>query len=560
MSDSPQSGSPETRNSYSQLLDILDNWKNDLDQIKSIYPAKKNTIQTGLKKFHTLVSKDLELYSNDQNKKQKSKPKKVHYSITIDIVADDGCTWIKVFNKPIHSYWKLLSILEADNIDFFDSSDSSDQEFDDIQQSDFGNSLSSKSNTPDESNRQNTENTLTKKPTIIQTSLGPVWDVSNCSILKLPFFKKTSVYSSASNNFLINFNPPKLVFLFRNDTDHIKDKVFLDYSNALFDKVKSLLLQFGIHAHKFNSIFDELYSPNIPLNQGNIKNPVWSNNSATFSSFENSPTLLEYSLNQNSPQVDDKSFQNQSSSIAVFSPHLTDTIVLDITSVCALISVTSHSNQQMPIPPEFYTPWLKIQQEDESKTPILNIMCRMFKNKRLVTTSSVYKRILDTASKVGGKNEYARFRSLFITNPTIEQCLPEKNTPAYSQGYPIANSIEDLWKNWLSLPDSQNSIPHIEIIDPVPSDRFIKLYENVNNPSDKNSSLSKKSFSQINLDVFGTADALKHSLTTANYNVCSLISNVGIHGLVIEIHAPRSLSEPRLCRNLIPLATSKNVD
>ncbi|PVU92216.1 hypothetical protein BB559_003799 [Furculomyces boomerangus] len=520
--------------------------------------------------------------------------------VRIDIVSKDGLEWIKVINKTFSSFWKPLSILEAE---IYDDSDSSD--FSDTESVNSQHSLQNISNANQE---------------LIQTQNGTVWIPSRNAIILLPFFKKAQSYIEASKHFMVNYRSPRVVFMFKNH-QKFDDPIYNQYTNILFEKIKGILNEMEIQV----GLFDDIYAID-PSNSDNTPTfyPKWS--SFTPISTQDLPDISEINL-QSSDNVNE---HTQNSEISYYDNQDTNNsnqnmtamglgsnfglksnsetqisiieefislekdLVLDITTIGALISTTSNGYPSKEIDPAYSTSWLKLQIIQESEFPMLPYLSNMFKNRNLITVSTVVERILKTASEVGGRNEYARCKSLFMKNPKLEDCVPDKKYPAYFQGAELAPTIEALWESWLKLPSSDNRIPYIEVIDPIPSERITRFYHSIhseeNLPEDKsglkneeiatksdqetsliehkhhgsqkqssNASPPKNSFTKLHLELFGTGDNIKATVTTANLASCRILSKNGIHGISIAFHTPRSLSEPRIYHNLLPFGKIKQL-
>ncbi|PVU97537.1 hypothetical protein BB561_000474 [Smittium simulii] len=579
-------------NTCDNLIKILSAWESSLEYNQIIYPYKKQLIQVGLKKLSKLILAELTFYTKSESTNTKSsnlsyfkalhdsilqaknilgiletltwisyterttgKPLKLKNTVSIDIISENGSQWAKVINKTISSYWKYLPALELEALGLDITSDvalfnNSDRKHD------FGISMF-------DCNSENSLifESLKSKVNLIKTKNGIVWDVSDQAILSLPFFKNISLFNEASKNFLVDFKPPTIKFIFKNENLDQYTDIYKQYTNTLLAKILKLLSVHKIEMCTFTDKYDDFYNQKNNSQPNKIPLPNWSFDSSHLNYIFN--TNID-TLNPQHKQTE-KSI-SQESSIKVYSEntsksnsrhnedqfsYLMGTIMLDITTVCALISTTSHSKAHLNPNEIFYTKWLELQQADEENCPILDLFSKMFFNRNLVTTQSVFDRLHKTVSEVGGKNEYARFISLFKKNTKIDECLPSEIMSASFQGAKQSSSIDELWKSWLVLPNSANKIPHITIIESVPSDRFIRLYNIINNIEESQIKFGKKNFSKLNLDVFGTSDKLKIFVTTANIGLCGLISRSGIHGIPIQNHGARSLSEPRIYSNLI---------
>ncbi|OMH86067.1 DNA mismatch repair protein MSH5 [Zancudomyces culisetae] len=244
---------------------------------------------------------------------------------------------------------------------------------------------------------------------------------------------------------------------------------------------------------------------------------------------------------------------------------------------------------------------------------------------KLTTTSSAYSRVMETVGQVGGYIEYIRCKSLFVcfcdhpryrsicgclnnlanthtpTNDgnganTIDassistdandedlevpqSILPPHDVSAHTQGDVSSKpkSLYQVWDSWFNMFDSKTEmlglgftkrvLPHIYIIDPIPSQRFVDLYTQLTNPTPDSSENSTKGvddnsnnssgnanvqFTKLHLDVFGSADSLNIPVTTANYSIVKLVNNKSKLFTLnsVYLHQPRSFSEPRFFANL----------
>ncbi|OLY84160.1 hypothetical protein AYI68_g1683 [Smittium mucronatum] len=443
--------------------------------------------------------------------------KVVKKEIRIDIIRDDGFEWVKVINKSISDFWRPLSILEAE-----------------ISESDSEESYSSED---EEVKNKRNESGISQ---LIETKEGYVWIPTPEAVKRLLFFKKAQMYYEGSKVFLMNYQSPKVIFLFKSEDMNGKSSEYIKYTRILYETIKCLLGDIGISA-KISEVdrFSQIRELGIPTQDGK-RVPKWGG------------LLLEGYSKNNIDQIemmDLKSSSKVQISVLEDFSRLEKVIMLDITTIGALISATSHDNTEKKIQSEYSTSWLKLQLEQESKFQMLEYLSSLFYGRELVTVSTVRDRILKTASEVGGINEYCRCKSLFIESPTLEECIPERNTAAFNQGTKLSKDMDELWSSWLMLEKSGGKIPYIKVIEPDPSQRIQRLYNDCleNNRKGQN----KVQFSKLHLDVFGSGDKLEASVSTANLASCRFISNNNIHGLSIAFHTPRSLSEPRIYHNLI---------
>lgn len=163
-----------------------------------------------------------------------------------------------------------------------------------------------------------------------------------------------------------------------------------------------------------------------------------------------------------------------------------DIINLDVTTLIVLVSDLTNGGTDV----YFNEKVLEEQAEDERKNPILPILNKIMKGKKIVATKSACEIFNGIMDNVGGESEKERAKKLL-------------------------NSID--------------------IIDDCPSQRFLDLKED-------------NRFQKKHKDIFGTGDTLKALTLTANNHIIAYIENRNIN-INYHLHSARALTEKKKLKN-----------
>ncbi|KAJ3347712.1 hypothetical protein HDU83_001874 [Entophlyctis luteolus] len=212
---------------------------------------------------------------------------------------------------------------------------------------------------------------------------------------------------------------------------------------------------------------------------------------------------------------------------------VTETLNLDLTTLISLISDTCHRFNTIPRAAFESVNALRIQADDEEKSPLLVELAKLFHHRKLVATHTAFHSLIRIATTIGGEDERYRAWLMFNKN-TLDSDSREKLDTFIS----TVKEDTDAWEDWLSglsicvIPDS-------------PSSRFVAL----KNRGQADEALGGDRYkamtlSNINCSVFGTSDEKVLTTVTANSGLVRSLEQRA-KGISIYLHSPRSLMETR---------------
>ncbi|KAJ1920140.1 hypothetical protein H4219_001513 [Mycoemilia scoparia] len=453
--------------------------------------------------------------------------------VRADVVADNGMLWIKCITKKFHEFWPILSILVAEN-------EESDGEDDGILN-------------------------------YVETDLGISWTPKRSVVAQLPFFKTVKALLHARNDNQVCYKTPKVGVVFQEDPANIVPKdngsdepidtdvlMFANNTEALKAHIVDILEEMGVAVTfmKYKDLCDLKHHPaihkSLDISSLTISDP-----------FAGQKTF-------NAANAHKQPSQSECCSVA------TDTLLLDVTTLCALTSSLTHAFQQLPKPCIFDIKPLRLQTEQERDFPILPYLSGIFEGRSLVTTISSVERLFDIAYVVGGPDERLRCHTMFKglslwpvngDDDGADKLMVGRLVRKYPTFLVDQDTARDkrleVWKTWVDLASKTKGIttPDIRIIPDQPSERIVALYNQhngVGQTQDRQNSAhspnktiasntGQRLFTLLHRDVFGTTDSHKWTLVTANAKTARLVlKHQSLQGISIITHPPRSLAEVRM--------------
>ncbi|KAJ1919484.1 hypothetical protein H4219_001955 [Mycoemilia scoparia] len=320
------------------------------------------------------------------------------------------------------------------------------------------------------------------------------------SVIQLPFIQQIMKYKEASKyNPPIEGEGPRMRIILRKDFDTFDDPLKAAGMKKFEDVVIEVLDSFDVELG-FCSL-DERAGQVIDVVSHSSRERIHSTNGKA--------------------NANDTSVISQSSGV-----HDNDSklLILDVTTLSALVSDLTHSYPNPPDPANFsQRHQVRLQAEFEHTSPVLPVLFETFQNKTLATTESAYvffKRLVDD---VGSSTEAARVNGLF-------QCYESECE------FPLQNKQinKPSWQSWLSYSQQPGSIPCVRIIPSTPSKRVNDIFLN-----QAVSSLGP--FKKLHRDIIGTTDELNATLVTANAAGTKYLNKSGIDNIHAIVHSPRSL-------------------
>ncbi|KAI9145194.1 hypothetical protein BKA69DRAFT_1035349 [Paraphysoderma sedebokerense] len=205
---------------------------------------------------------------------------------------------------------------------------------------------------------------------------------------------------------------------------------------------------------------------------------------------------------------------------------LTEVLNLDITTLCALVSSLSHTHSLSQA--ALQNPAFREQLADESISPILPQLYKVFKHRELVCCWTSYLRFAEIVNSIGGENERNRAIWLFRF---IDDTDSNLNIPSSAR---ILNI------------DGSSSLP----IPPIPQtdDTFHSLSVSIiadvpwTEQQVPRTTASRTRLKSHHHFIFGTGENKKMTTITANKGLVRSLKDVGLN-LSVWCHGPRSLTE-----------------
>ncbi|KAJ3362557.1 hypothetical protein HDU91_003367, partial [Kappamyces sp. JEL0680] len=193
---------------------------------------------------------------------------------------------------------------------------------------------------------------------------------------------------------------------------------------------------------------------------------------------------------------------------------------LDIPTLISMVSCITHDFERICMAAFDSALPLRIQYQDELKTPQLPLLESMLNNKVLVTTMAAFEKFKPIIETIGGPMERQRALRLFDTTG----CTAPDLTVVHPQpvlGIDVSDCLDGRtlpnWKVWV-IPNVAS--PHM-------------------------ASLGLGIMSENNLDVFGTGHELHITTVTANGKIARSIEKAGGREYSILVHEPRGLIEQK---------------
>ncbi|KAI9104700.1 hypothetical protein DFS34DRAFT_575757 [Phlyctochytrium arcticum] len=178
--------------------------------------------------------------------------------------------------------------------------------------------------------------------------------------------------------------------------------------------------------------------------------------------------------------------------------NITDTLNLDVTTLISLVTDIAHRPDTIPL--------------------------EALDGRRVVTTETAARKMLDIVNLLGGPTELKRAQRLLVSS--WDQNDRWKQPPAAA----LTASEEQP-----SILSSIGSL-RVEVIADNPSERFLNMASKT--PSGR--------LKQHHIAVFGTGDRERITTVTANAWIDRSLTDAGLGGLSLWIHEPRSLVEQRV--------------
>ncbi|KAJ3187306.1 hypothetical protein HDU85_006594 [Gaertneriomyces sp. JEL0708] len=200
-------------------------------------------------------------------------------------------------------------------------------------------------------------------------------------------------------------------------------------------------------------------------------------------------------------------------------PDLTATMNLDVTTLIVLVTDITHRLSAIPSG-VMDIGSLRLQMRQENAQPLLPLLHQLLSNRTLVTTHSACTKFFELLCLLGGTSEKIRARYLIEPGPLSSDLLSQ--LPEASEDPSIR----------------PGPLPLVKVIPDDPSPRFLPLLDPSHPAYDK--------FERRHVLVFGTGDILKACTVTANAKVERQLEDVGIQGLSVWVHDPRSLVGVRI--------------
>ncbi|KAJ3162371.1 hypothetical protein HDU86_004851 [Geranomyces michiganensis] len=211
--------------------------------------------------------------------------------------------------------------------------------------------------------------------------------------------------------------------------------------------------------------------------------------------------------------------------ISIQHDHCLESVNLDVTTLIALVADIAHEkvpNEALDTVP------LQLQASQEKAEPLLPILDRLLHGRKMHATQTALRKFVDILYQLGGPTECERARNLIAPGAHADEYMAELDPQRALHDYP-ARPIADTWK-----------FGPVVIVPDEPSERFTTLLPAAGDKGRK--------FQQHHLAVFGTADRHRWTTVTANAWIERALVDVGLGGLSIFSHDPRSLVERRVKR------------
>ncbi|KAJ1674985.1 hypothetical protein EV182_002168 [Spiromyces aspiralis] len=461
--------------------------------------------------------------------------------VRVDVVTESGTTWIKVSTKRVRDYWAQLVVLEAEDEE--DEDADSDGE--------------------------------TRRGVVHHTIYGPAWPPRKRVTEQLGIIKTGQALVRAAKVNPICYRVPRVIITFQDD-DKIfgsssgaecrlngEEQKFVEYTRMLRDQIVEVLSEHGV---------------GVKFVGGKAERRVGLLSSLSLGA-ANAATAATGRDGGGSGDGDDEVVGRQNNRESS-GGSMTDALLLDVTTLCVLTSSLTHAYRHLPDPSIFDIKPLRFQTEQEQRHPMLPFLARLFAGRRLFTTASAAERLFSIAYVVGGRDERRRCHALLGQPAPASSVIIGPFMAALERKY--ADSAEDrqasskqegeLWAEWMRIAEGA-AAPWVEIVDDEPSWRMQEFYRQYHEvccnsrtswtgrseelEEEKEKEKEKESGStnrhrrltELHRDVFGTADARRWTLVTANTKTARLLSDSGaMAGLSVLLHQPRSLAEARMTR------------
>lgn len=206
-------------------------------------------------------------------------------------------------------------------------------------------------------------------------------------------------------------------------------------------------------------------------------------------------------------------------------PDISSTLNLDVTTLIALVTDITHRLNSIPLE-ALDIPPLQLQQSQEHSRPLLPLLHSLLSERKLVTTQTALRKFVDIVKLLGGPTEKARAKALIDAVDVGTDIMAELD--------------EDEQSGADNSTASQFTFAQIRVIEDYPSERFLRLLDEEDKP------VQSGRLQKHHIVVFGTGDRLRATTITANAWVERALVDIGLGGLSLWMHEPRSLVEKRV--------------
>ncbi|KAI8594140.1 hypothetical protein BDZ88DRAFT_10601 [Geranomyces variabilis] len=206
--------------------------------------------------------------------------------------------------------------------------------------------------------------------------------------------------------------------------------------------------------------------------------------------------------------------------------NISASVNLDVTTLIALVADIAH--EKVPSGALDIVP-LQLQAEQEKSDPFLPAVYALLAGREVFTTRTALRKFVEILCQLGGPTECERARGLIAAGPHADDFMAELNPQHALHDYPAR-----------PIPPIQRPFARVSVVPDQPSERFSALLHATGAKGRK--------FQHHHLAVFGTADRRRATTVTANAWIERALVDVGLGGLSIWPHNPRSLVEQRVRR------------
>ncbi|KAI8848129.1 hypothetical protein BC829DRAFT_394801 [Chytridium lagenaria] len=204
---------------------------------------------------------------------------------------------------------------------------------------------------------------------------------------------------------------------------------------------------------------------------------------------------------------------------------------LDVTTLITLAS--DISNQFDKVPKGLYSnEALILQEEQECLEPILHSLVPALEGKELLITQTALKKYIDIARVIAGPREKAR--TLFMCSEGLRQQI-------------LSDLGSENWRDFGGEVFKQIAPleGRMSVVADDPSERFVRLSDSKGSVEKGGKKGTNITISQIQANIFGTADRMEITTVTANGGLVRSLTKNGVLGLSLYLHEPRSFIETR---------------